>query len=183
VVFRAGVQYLHHVYAPPGLVDGNTDGRKLQSLVKVDAAPASPVRLQGFFTHGAADTDGYGAGVPAPARTLPRSQMMTVHNNVWNRPRNLDAWLSEPLSRCGTSGFREDEDHEPRPPFTRAGPPYVRDDGTGLSSGAASYSGTPPAVDYGVRIRRTRFHGFRTAPRVQDRCRVRARTDRIDQRV
>jgi len=139
VWFFGGVQYLHHVYAPPGLVDGNTDGRKLQSLVKVDAAPASPVRLQGFFTHGAADTDGYGAGVPGSGPHLATSQMMTVHNNVWNARAT---WTpgSATLVEVRTSGFREDEDHEPRPPFTRAGPPYVRDDGTGLSSGAASYS-------------------------------------------
>src|SRR5262249_50874437 len=121
-------------YAPPALVDGTTDDRRLRSLVKIDAAPAVPFRLQGFYEREAADIDGSGGG---PIAT---TQVGTIRNHVWNARVTWTPWDATAVD-AHVNGFRGGEDYEPRPPFTRAGPPYVNDFG-GLvpSSGAAGYN-------------------------------------------
>jgi hypothetical protein len=133
--FFAGIEYLHHDYPPPGLLDGSRNERRPRSVVKIDTAPGGAVRLQGFYTREAADIDGFGGNTP-----MATTQVATIRNHVWNARAT---WT--PAARTSVearaSGFRTDEDYEPRPPYTRAGPPYVGD-GSGIvpSSGAANYS-------------------------------------------
>ena len=133
--FFSGIEYLHHDYSPPGLLDGSRNERRPRSLVKIDAAPFSRIRLQGFHAREAADIDGDGGG-----RSIASTQVTTIRNHVWNA---RVTWTSggATLFEARTSGVRNDEDHEPRPPFTRAGPPYISDSsGIVPSSGAANFS-------------------------------------------
>lgn len=132
--FFSGIEYLRHDYPPPGLLDGSRNERRPRSLVKIDAAPFSHVRLQGFHEREAADIDGNGGGT-----SVASTQVTTIRNHVWHARAT---WTSKgaTLFEARTSGFRNDEDDEPRPPFTRAGPPHVTDNsGVVPSSGAADF--------------------------------------------
>jgi hypothetical protein len=133
--FFGGVEYLDHEYVPSGLLNGSTNERKPRSLVKLDAAPASRIRLQGFFSLDAADTDGAG-----PASNIASSQVATIRNYVGNARAT---WMATAATMVDAhvSGFSGNEDYEPRPPFTRAGPPLVIDyDPLVPSTGAGGYS-------------------------------------------
>lgn len=132
--FFGGAEYLHHDYPPPGLLDGSRNERRPRTLLKMDAAPAADIRLQGFYEREAADIDGFGGN---PMAT---TQVATLRNHVWNA-RVTWSPTSGSMIDARLSGFRGDEDYEPRPPYTRAGPPYVGDYGGVVpSSGAAGYS-------------------------------------------
>jgi hypothetical protein len=66
------------------------------------------------------------------------THVVTIRNHVWNA---RTTWTAGPRTsiEARAAGFRADEDYEPRPPYTRAGPPHIFDYG-GTSSGAADYS-------------------------------------------
>jgi TonB dependent receptor len=64
----------------------------------------------------------------------------TIRNHVWNA-RVMWSPAATTTIDAHTSGFRSDEDYEPRPPFTRSGPPRITDSASVLpTTGAAGYS-------------------------------------------
>ena len=129
VWFFAGLDYLHHISPPSGPLNGVTDERRPRSLVKLDAAPGSKLRLQGFYERDAADIEG----------SLATSSVATIRNHIWN-VRAMWTPTSATTVDARISGFREYEDSEPRSPFTRAGPPYVTDNAGLPATGAANFS-------------------------------------------
>ena len=133
VWFFAGLEYLHHDYPPPGSMGTTTDERRRRSLVKIDAAPAVPVRLQGFYEREAADIDGLGGGA-----SLASTQVATVRNHVGNARITWTPRAATAID-ARASAFRNDENYEPRPPYTREGPPRVIDYGGLPASGAAEF--------------------------------------------
>jgi hypothetical protein len=130
--FFSGIESLHRAFTPLTRTDGQTDERHLRALLKIDAAPASHVRLQGFYMRDASDTDGYGNETH-----IASSQVATVRSHVWNA-RATWSLASNSLIDAHLAGFLSDEDDEPRPPFSRAGPPMVFDY-AGSDSGANGF--------------------------------------------
>ncbi|MEP7309320.1 MAG: TonB-dependent receptor [Acidobacteriota bacterium] len=133
--FFAGLEYLHHDYPPPGLLDGTRNERRPRAVLKIDAAPSTNIRLQGFYERDTADIDGFGGYAP-----MATTQVATIRNHVWNARATWSPGAATMID-ARVSGFRRDEDDEPRPPYTRAGPPYIGESGDGIvpSSGAANY--------------------------------------------
>lgn len=133
VWFFSGVQYSHHDDRPAGFNGpGSRDERDRQFLTKLTAAPASAVRLEGFYEGGLYTIHGDEID---RFRPIEASQDVRAPQNTWNA--QLTWTISDrTLFQGRASGFVSPATIDPYPPNTRSGPAPRFDLVTGRYSGS-----------------------------------------------
>jgi hypothetical protein len=134
--FFAGFQFLRENRIPAGAAIANTEDNP-RFLTKINWAPSSSVRLEGFFEKDKFDVTGRGAGRFRPPETTIIEPSPEVNWNVRLTWTATNRTLVE-VRHGGYDGYFP---LDPTPPGTTAGPPPRYDLVTGFYSGNTPYFG------------------------------------------
>jgi hypothetical protein len=135
--FFTGFQYLKEITRPAGFTGGFETERSPRFLTKVNWAPASAVRVEGFVEVDKFDVTGRGASPTRPPETTVIEPSPEVN---WN---GRVTWTinSKTLFDIRNGGYDGYFPLEPTPPGTREGPAPHFDSLTGMYSVNAPYFG------------------------------------------
>ena len=135
--FFTGFQYYKRVDRPAGFVGGTTSERDPRFITKVNWAPSSSTRVEGFFEKDKYDVKGRGASATRPYVTTTIEPSPEINWNLrFNWTLNSSTLLE--VKNGGYSGYYP---IEPTPPATRSGPPGHYDGLTGMYSVDTTYYG------------------------------------------
>ena len=134
--FFSGFQFLRENRIPAGAAIANTEDNP-RFLTKINWAPSSSVRLEGFFEKDKFDVTGRGAGRFRPPETTIIEPSPEINWNVRLTWTATNRTLVE-VRHGGYDGYFP---LDPTPPGTTAGPPPRYDLVTGFYSGNTPYFG------------------------------------------
>ncbi len=134
--FFTGFEYAKRERRPAGFTGPElTSDRAPKFITKLNAAPSSRVRLEGFFEKDAPEETGEGLGGPF------RPEALWTYQNphtTWNARLG---WTMNDRTTVEVrhGGYRGVDANEPTPPNTRSGPAPHVDQDTGMQSGNVPY--------------------------------------------